>query len=191
MILVAGLGNPGSRYAETRHNIGFIVVERVVARAGGTPWRPRFSGLISELTLAGERALVLEPQTFMNRSGEAVRAAAAFYKIQPREVLVVHDELDLPFGTVRLKLGGGEAGHNGLRSVTEQLGTRDYVRLRVGIGKPPPGFRGDGADFVLQAFAPAERASVDDLVERASSAVALFAERGLEHAMNVTHRRES
>lgn len=191
MILIVGLGNPGGRYAETRHNIGFIVVERIVARASATPWRQRFSGLVSELELGGQRALALEPQTFMNRSGESVRAAASFYKIPPRDILVIHDELDLPFGTVRLKLGGGEAGHNGLRSITEQLGTRDYVRLRVGIGKPPAGFRGDGADFVLQAFAPAERASLDELVERASSAVALLAERGLEHAMNVTHRRES
>lgn len=191
MILIVGLGNPGSRYAETRHNIGFVVVERIVSRACGTPWKQRFSGLVSELELGGQRALALEPQTFMNRSGESVRSAASFYKIAPRDILVIHDELDLPFGTVRLKLGGGEAGHNGLRSVTEQLGTRDYVRVRVGIGKPPPGFRGDGADFVLQAFAPAERASLDDLVDRAGSAVALLAERGLEHAMNVTHRRES
>jgi len=104
-------------------------------------------------------------------------------------VVVVHDELDLPFGVIRLKLGGGEAGHNGLRSVTAELGTKDYVRLRVGVGKPPAGFRGGGAEFVLQAFAPAERAELDGIVGQAANAVELVLDQGLEHAMNVTNRR--
>jgi PTH1 family peptidyl-tRNA hydrolase len=127
----------------------------------------------------------------MNESGRSVRAAAVFYKIEPRSVLVVHDELDLPFGVVRLKIGGGEAGHNGVRSVSEHLGTRDYARLRLGVGKPPAGYWGDGADFVLEAFAPAEKVELGKFVEQASNAVELVVGKGLEHAMNVTNRRAS
>jgi PTH1 family peptidyl-tRNA hydrolase len=191
VILVAGLGNPGKRYAETRHNVGFKVVERVVERAGGGSWKKKFSGLVTEIEIAGQRIMAVEPATYMNESGECVARAATFYKIPPKDVVVVHDELDLPFGVLRLKLGGGEAGHNGLKSVTERLGTRDYVRLRIGVGKPPAGFSGTGADFVLQAFAPTERAKVVDIVDQAADAVALFVGRGLEQAMNVTNRRES
>jgi peptidyl-tRNA hydrolase, PTH1 family len=121
----------------------------------------------------------------------SVLAAAGFYKVPPADVLVVHDELDLAFVDVRLKKGGGEAGHNGLKSVSQHLGTKEYVRLRLGVGKPPPGFQGSGADFVLEGFAPAERAQIGDFVNRAADAVALFVERGLEHAMNVTNRRPS
>lgn len=191
MILVAGLGNPGKRYAETRHNIGFKVVERVVERAGGGPWKKKFSGLVTEIEIEKTRVLAVEPATYMNESGECVSGAATFYKIPPKDVVVIHDELDLPFGVLRLKLGGGEAGHNGLKSVTERLGTRDYVRLRIGVGKPPAGFSGTGADYVLQAFAPAERARLGDIVDQAADAVALFVGRGLEQAMNVTNRRAS
>jgi len=191
VILLVGLGNPGPRYEGTRHNVGFAVADRAAARFGGSPFREKFSGLFAELALPGQRAFVLKPTTYMNDSGTAVGAAVTFYKILPRDVVVAHDELDLPLGTVRLKLGGGEAGHNGLRSISAHLGTRDYVRLRIGIGKPPPGFRGSGADFVLQAFAPAEKGLLGDIVDRAVDAVALVAERGLDHAMNVTHRSAS
>jgi PTH1 family peptidyl-tRNA hydrolase len=191
VILLVGLGNPGKRYAETRHNLGFKVLDRIVERAGGASYREKFSGLVADVELAGERALALKPQTYMNESGRSVGAAATFYKVLARDIVVIHDELDLPFGTVRLKLGGGAAGNNGIKSVSEHLGTPDYVRVRVGIGKPPPGFRGSGADFVLEGFALAERAELGGLVEQASDAVALLAERGLEHAMNVTNRRTS
>ncbi len=191
MIVVAGLGNPGKRYADTRHNIGFHVVTRVVERAGGGAWRKKFSGVITEVEIHSQRVLALMPSTYMNESGESVGGAASFYKVVAKDVLVVHDELDLPFGVLRLKIGGGEAGHNGLKSVTERLGTRDYVRLRVGVGKPPVGFSGTGADYVLQAFAPAERARLGDIVDQAADAVELFVDRGLEQAMNVTNRRES
>jgi PTH1 family peptidyl-tRNA hydrolase len=192
-LLVAGLGNPGKRYADTRHNLGYKIVERVVERAGGSPdvWKKKFSGLFTEIEIERERVLALEPTTYMNESGGSVAAAASFYKISAKDVLVIHDELDLPFGVVRLKIGGGEAGHNGLKSVTERLGTRDYVRLRIGVGKPPAAFSGTGADYVLQAFAPAERARLGDIVDQGADAVALFVGRGLEHAMNVTNRRAS
>lgn len=188
MILVVGLGNPGAKYADTRHNVGFIVVERLVSAAGGQ-WREKFNGRFSQLELWGTRLVVLEPLTYMNESGRSVQPAAAFFKIEPASVLVVHDELDLPFGELRLKQGGGDAGHRGLKSVSGQLGTPEYARLRVGIDRPPADFRGSQADYVLQAFAPAERAGLDDLIDRAVDAVRLVVERGLASAMNVTNQR--
>jgi PTH1 family peptidyl-tRNA hydrolase len=191
VILLVGLGNPGKRYAETRHNVGFRVVERVVERAGAGPWREKFSGHLAEFELEGQRVSALKPQTYMNESGRSVGAAVTFHKLTPGQVVVVHDEMDLPFGVVRLKKGGGEAGNNGLRSISQHLGTRDYVRVRVGIGKPPPDFRGDGAAFVLEGFAPAERARLGEIVELASDTVGLVVGRGLDHAMNVTNRRAS
>ncbi|HEX7671874.1 MAG TPA: aminoacyl-tRNA hydrolase, partial [Polyangiaceae bacterium] len=178
------------RYAETRHNLGFQVVEHLSGKSGAA-WREKFSGKFANVELEGNQVGLLEPQTFMNDSGRSVGAAVSFFKLEPGQVLVVHDELDLPFGVLRLKVGGGEAGNNGLKSVSQHLGTKDYVRLRVGIGKPPPGFNGSGADFVLQAFAPDERAVLGDLVVQASDAVALFVGKGLDHAMNVTNRRSS
>jgi PTH1 family peptidyl-tRNA hydrolase len=189
-MLIVGLGNPGPEYAATRHNVGFLVVDRLLERATGGGWQRKFSGDFSQVELGGRRLYLLKPQTFMNRSGRAVGAAASFYKVPPTDVLVVHDELDVPFATQRLKRGGGEAGHNGLRSVTEGLGSKDYVRLRFGVGKPGPEFRGSGADFVLQGFAPTERATLDDLVERAADAVALVVDRGVDEAMNAINRRE-
>ena len=191
MILVVGLGNPGKAYAHTRHNLGWEVVDRVVSRAGGGAYRDKFSGTFTEVAVQGERVGVLKPGTYMNESGRSVVAATGFFKLEPKDVLVVHDELDLEFGDVRFKKGGGEAGHNGVRSVSQHLGTKDFVRLRLGVGKPPAGFRGSGADFVLEGFAAAERARLGDIVEQAAEAVELFVGRGLEHSMNVTNRRKN
>ncbi len=191
MILVVGLGNPGKAYAHTRHNLGWEVVDRVVSRAGGGAFRDKFSGAFTDVAVQGERVGVLKPVTYMNESGRSVVAATGFFKLEPKDVLVVHDELDLEFGDVRFKKGGGEAGHNGVRSVSQHLGTKDFVRLRLGVGKPPAGFRGSGADFVLEGFAAAERARLGDIVEQAAEAVELFVGRGLEHSMNVTNRRKN
>lgn len=188
MILVVGLGNPGRRYEETRHNVGFMVAERVVNRAGGS-WREKFRGRFAQIEVGSERVAVLEPHTYMNESGGSVRPAATFFKVPPTGLLVVHDELDLPFGQIRLKEGGGDAGHKGLKSITSHLGSPDYMRLRIGIGRPPPGFRGDAADYVLQAFASAERAELEDVVDRAADVVVLVVERGIAAAMNVTNQR--
>lgn len=190
MLLVVGLGNPGKKYAATRHNVGFNVVEALAARHGGTPWRERYRGLVSEAVLPGQRAVLLEPQTYMNLSGESVALAVGYYKLQASDVVVVHDELDVPLGEVRLKVGGGEAGHNGLKSVSRHLGARDYLRLRVGIGRPPKDFRGDISDFVLQAFAPDEGGVISDVIDRACTAIAQIAERGVDFAMNETNRRK-
>lgn len=184
--LVVGLGNPTVRYQATRHNVGFRVADALL---GNEPTSERFDGVLGKVNQAGATAVVLKPMTYMNASGKSVRPALAFYKIEPARVIVVHDELDVPFGQVRLKFGGGEAGHNGLRSISQELGTKDYVRLRVGIGRPPKEFLGQIADFVLQAFPPAEEALVGDLVQKACSAIRLVLERGFDSAMNDVNRR--
>ncbi len=187
MILLVGLGNPGPRYEATRHNIGFVVAGEVAS--GGVSWSERFRGQFGLLRVGEERVGVLRPQTYMNRSGESVRAACEFYKISRPDVLVIHDELDVPFGDVRLKLGGGEAGHNGLRSVSQHLGGKDYHRLRIGIGRPPPDFSGGVADFVLQAFAPAEAGLLEDIRHRGAKAAEQFISLGSQAAMNEVNRR--
>ncbi len=135
ILIIAGLGNPGQRYARNRHNIGFMAVEAIARAARATPWRSRFQGYACEATIGGEKALLLLPQTYMNESGRAIGEAARFFKVAPADVVVFHDELDLAPAKLRVKLGGGNAGHNGLRSITAHCGN-DYRRVRMGIGHP-------------------------------------------------------
>ena len=189
MFLVVGLGNPGARYQATRHNAGFMVVDELASRAGAS-FRAKFSGEVAEIDLASARALLLKPSTFMNRSGESVQAAAAFYKIPLDSVLVVHDELDVAFGQQRLKQGGGDAGHNGLKSVSSHLGNPGYLRLRFGIGRPPVEFGGTPADFVLEAFASAEKVVLPELLKSAADTVGLIVSRGFAAAMNQVNQRK-
>lgn len=189
-MLLVGLGNPGPRYRDTRHNVGFMVVDRFVEAHGGVPWREKYQGELADVSVSGERLWVLKPQTYMNRSGQSVGALAHFYKIAPADVLVVHDELDLPWGRIQLKQGGGDAGHNGLRSVTSGLGSKDYVRLRIGIGRPGPDFSGKGSDYVLQAFAPEEQTLLPEVIRQASDAVSDVLSNGLSAAMNRVNRRD-
>jgi PTH1 family peptidyl-tRNA hydrolase len=186
--LVAGLGNPGPKYAETRHNLGFRVVDALAAKVGAPPFRDKFHGLFALADVGGTQVGLLKPMTFMNLSGRSVQAAQAFYKVALDELVVAHDELDLPFGQIRLKVGGGEAGHNGLRSISGAIGP-DYIRLRIGVGRPPPEFRGRGADFVLEALAPAERAEIETVIGRAVEVVLLVIGSGLSRAMNQTNQR--
>jgi PTH1 family peptidyl-tRNA hydrolase len=189
MILVVGLGNPGREHAQNRHNVGFMAVDELARRVGAEPFRDRFSGAWAKAEIAGEPAFLLEPRTYMNASGESVQPAMAFFKIAPSELVVVHDELDLPFGEVRLKHGGGHAGHNGLRSILERVGTGDFGRVRVGIGRPPPGFQGEVASFVLSGFAPDERAALPDLVKKAGDSILDIARRGFAAAMKDCNTR--
>lgn len=191
MILVAGLGNPGPRYEATRHNVGFRVVDRWVERHGGASWRDKFEGQLATVDCkSGERVLVLKPMTFMNLSGHCVRAATSFFKIDPVNLLVVHDELDLPFGEYRLKQGGGAAGHNGVSSIIEQLGTDGFGRLRFGIGRAPADFVGSAADFVLESFPLADRAQLTELIDTSSKVLDQVVNDGLSTAMNKSNRRK-
>jgi PTH1 family peptidyl-tRNA hydrolase len=189
-VLVVGLGNPGRAYAAHRHNVGFMVVDQLAARLRADAFRDKFSGELARAEIAGEPVLLLKPMTYMNESGRSVQPALAFFKAELDELLVVHDELDLPFGTLRLKHGGGHAGHNGLRSIVGALGTGDFGRLRVGIGRPPPGFRGEVADFVLSRFDAIEAAQLPDLLQRAVETVLEVASRGFRAAMNARNTRE-
>jgi len=161
MLLLVGLGNPGARYAGNRHNVGFLAVQEIAKRHGLGPWRRRFAGVACEGPLGGVRTLLLLPGTFMNESGRAVAEAAHFYKISPAEITVFHDEIDLPPGKVRVKIGGGIAGHNGLRSISEHIGN-DYRRVRIGVGHP--GDKDLVQHYVLSDFAKSDRGWVDALV---------------------------
>lgn len=161
MILLVGLGNPGAKYERNRHNVGFMAVDRIAADHGFTPWRARFQGQAAEGRLGDTRTVLLKPGTFMNLSGQSVGEAMRYLKLDPAQVLVLHDELDLAPGKVRLKLGGGHAGHNGLRSIHQHIGDA-YRRLRIGIGHP--GHKDRVAGYVLSDFAKAEEAGLDDLL---------------------------
>jgi len=187
VFLVVGLGNPGQRYAATRHNIGFAALDQL---AQGVDWRQKFQGEFAPIELAGSKLTLLKPLTFMNESGQSVGPAAKFFKVEPRDIIVVHDELDLPLGTVRIKLGGGDAGHNGLRSLRAHLSTGEFIRIRLGIGRPPPTFRGDIADYVLQGFPLADEEAANLMVEEAAAAVRLIVVSGLPPAMNTVNQRK-
>jgi PTH1 family peptidyl-tRNA hydrolase len=188
MFLVAGLGNPGREHEGDRHNVGFVVVDAIAARAGAD-FRSKHQGLVARASLRARDVVLLKPQTYMNRSGESVQAAAAFFKVAPGDVVVVHDEIDLPWGEVRLKLGGGHAGHNGLRDIVERLGSPDFVRVRVGVGRPASGAgsnRGASA-WVLSGFDAVQRAELPGVVDRAVDAVERIVEAGVASAMNVVN----
>jgi PTH1 family peptidyl-tRNA hydrolase len=184
--LVVGLGNPGPDYAETRHNIGVRVVELLAARAGGGRFSKHKSNAdVLEGRLAGRRVILAVPRTYMNVSGGPVAGLLRYYGVTPADLLVVHDDLDLGFGVVRLKQGGGEGGHNGLRSISGAIGTKDYLRVRFGIGRPPG--RQDPADFVLKRFAGAERTELEFAVDLAADAAEALLADGLEPAQNRFH----
>lgn len=184
--LVVGLGNSGPEYERTRHNIGFLVADVLAQRVGGRFAVHKKSGAdLLQARLDGRQVLIAKPRSFMNLSGRPVAALAKFFSVPPTEVIVVHDELDLPFGQVRLKRGGGEGGHNGLRSVSSALTTKDYLRTRIGIGRPPG--RQDPADYVLKPFSSVERKEVPVIVEQAADAVELLLRVGLEPAQNQLH----
>jgi peptidyl-tRNA hydrolase, PTH1 family len=185
--LVVGLGNPGEGYARTRHNVGFLVADRL-ARALGAEWTVRkFASELAEGRAGREKVWIMKPQTYMNRSGEAVGPALRFWKLGLEDLVVVHDEIELEPFRVQLKIGGGDSGHNGVKSVNAHAGGRDYARVRVGVGRPPPMI--DPADYVLGRFKKAEEAEVDACVERATEAARLCVELGAAKAMNQVNRR--
>ena len=178
--LVVGLGNPGPRYRDTRHNLGRRAVELIADELGGS-WRSRWNGRVSELRDSDQRLALLVPETFMNESGRSVAPALRFYKLPPERLVVVHDELDLELGDVRAKRGGGLAGHNGLRSLAEAIGTQDFLRVRIGIGRPERGDRRPVADWVLQPFPPGT--DVDRLVRDGADCALSVLRDGVDVAM--------
>ena len=178
-LLVAGLGNPGREYAATRHNVGFMVCDELARRHDGK-FRAKFSGELAEVRIDGQKVALLKPLTYMNESGRSVAAAARFFKVEPGALLVVHDEADLELGRLQARLGGGLAGHNGLRSVAGQLGTPEFARLRIGVGRPERGDPRPVADFVLSPFTA--DTDVDALVARAADAVETIVRDGLDEA---------
>ncbi|MFI7550670.1 aminoacyl-tRNA hydrolase [Micromonospora sediminimaris] len=186
--LVVGLGNPGREYAGNRHNVGFMVADLLAGRLAGKFGRHRRAvAEVAEgrLGLGGPKLVLAKPLTYMNLSGGPVASLAQFYKVSPGRVIAVHDELDIGYGQVRVKCGGGEGGHNGLRSMSKSLGTKDYVRVRFGIGRPPG--RQDPADYVLSDFGTAERKELDFLVDRAADVVESVVSRGVEPTQNLYH----
>jgi peptidyl-tRNA hydrolase, PTH1 family len=178
-LLVAGLGNPGREYERTRHNVGWLVADELARRHGGS-FRSKFSGRIAETRVDDLRIALLKPETYMNESGRSVGAAARFYKVPPASTLLVHDDVDLEEGRLQARLGGGLAGHNGLRSIAQHLGTNDFLRLRIGVGRPGRGDPRSVADYVLSPFDP--HVDVDELVARAADAVEVLATEGLPAA---------
>src|SRR3954453_22982938 len=178
-LLVVGLGNPGREHERDRHNVGWMVADELAGRRDGS-WRSKFSGQLAEVPLDGVRLGLLKPETYMNDSGRSVSAAARFFKVEPGSLLVVHDDVDLEPGRLQAKAGGGLAGHNGLRSLAQALGTQDFLRLRVGVGRPGRGDRRSVADYVLSGFAPEDDAEA--LVSSAADAVETIARDGVEVA---------
>ncbi|MFY1619246.1 aminoacyl-tRNA hydrolase [Micromonospora sp. WMMD736] len=186
--LVVGLGNPGREYAGNRHNVGFMVAELLAGRVGARFGRhKRAVAEVAEgrLGFGGPKLVLAKPLTYMNLSGGPVAALSQFYKVPPAQVIAVHDELDIDFGQVRIKFGGGEGGHNGLRSMSKSLGTKDYARVRFGVGRPPG--RQDPADFVLSDFGAVERKELDFLVDRAADVVESVIVKGVEPTQNLYH----
>lgn len=190
MKIVCGLGNPGREYERHRHNIGFRVVEQLADRARAAFDRQKFDAEIAQGSLGKEKVLFLKPQTFMNLSGKSVAGAAGFFKVPPGDILVVHDELDLPFGRLQLKAGGGAGGHNGLRSIQQLLGTDAYVRLRFGIDKPQgPNAKERVVGHVLSGFSAEEERALDERVRTAADAAEAWLTDGLASAMNRFNRK--
>jgi PTH1 family peptidyl-tRNA hydrolase len=180
-LLVAGLGNPGRDYERTRHNAGWLVLDELARRHGGS-WRSKFSGSLAEARVDGARVALLKPETYMNESGRSVAGAARFFKVPAAALLVVHDDVDLEPGRLQARQGGGLAGHNGLRSLAQHLGTQDFLRLRIGVGRPGRGDPRSVSDWVLAPFAPEE--DLEALISRSADAVETIVREGLETAQS-------
>lgn len=184
--IIAGLGNPGPTYQWTRHNAGFLFLDRLASSENAEITRKSFSGLTGEWSYAGHRLILLKPLTFMNLSGKAVMQALQFYKLPTSQLIVIHDELDLPYGTVRFKQGGGHGGHNGLRSITEQLGKNDFIRLRIGIGKSA---HGDTTGHVLGNIPPAQMEYLSRILDGGINMLKMMLDEGISKAMSLNNNK--
>lgn len=187
MKLIVGLGNPGREYANTRHNVGFAIVlsfKFQVSGFSGWQFNKKFNAEISEEKIDGKKIILLRPMTFMNESGRAVAAAARFYKIKPADILIIHDDIDLPLGKIRIKQGGSSGGHRGVESIIAALGSENFARLKIGVTPEARPKNFDAAKFVLKKFAKTEEKTVDDIIKKATDAVALIIDKSLPRAMN-------
>jgi PTH1 family peptidyl-tRNA hydrolase len=189
MHLVVGLGNPGKRYALTRHNAGFMAVDILSSCTGADCSRSQFGALVDRTDVSSNPVVLAKPQSFMNRSGQPVASLKGYYKVDAEQVVVVHDELDLPFGTVKVKLGGGHGGHNGLRDIMKHFSGKDFVRVRIGVSRPPPGW--DVANYVLAPWSGDEQEQLQDVMRRAADAVEVIVSDGAKSAMNQINQRRS
>jgi len=180
--LIVGLGNPGREYKDNRHNVGFMLVDRLMVRFDARMSRLQAKALVASLTYEGKKLILAKPQTYMNLSGQSIQGLARFYKIPLENMIVAHDDLDLPFGTIRIRPGGGPGGQKGVASTIERLGSKDFPRLRIGIGRPPG--RMDPAGYVLQNFSKADLTLLSEILDRAADAVLTFVIDGLNPAMN-------
>ena len=187
MKIVIGLGNPGRKYERTRHNAGFMAVDEIASRLRFDLSAEKYHALVGKGRIDGEEALLAKPQTFMNESGRSVRAALRYTTAGVADLIVVHDELDLPLGTVRVKVGGGHGGHNGLRSIIDHLGSPEFIRVRVGVGRPAIGL--DPADYVLSTFLPGEQQTAAEAMAKAADAVQTIVRDGLTKAMNAFNKK--
>jgi peptidyl-tRNA hydrolase, PTH1 family len=185
--LIVGLGNPGPKYAGNRHNVGAMVIERMAGDGGASLRAHKAGALAAQVQIAGTKAIVATPTSYMNESGGPVAGLMRFFKVPLEQLIVIHDELDIDFATLRLKRGGGEGGHNGLRSISKSTGSKDYLRVRVGVGRPPG--RMDAATYVLKDFNATERKELDFLVPDAAEAAQLLMVRSLPDAQNIIHAR--
>ncbi|HZW83012.1 MAG TPA: aminoacyl-tRNA hydrolase [Candidatus Deferrimicrobium sp.] len=185
MKMLVGLGNPGGQYAATRHNVGFMAIEHI-AKSKGTPFKGKFQSELGEITLAEEKVILLKPQTFMNLSGRAVREAMNWYKLTHEDIVIIYDDMDLPFGKIRLREQGSPGGHNGIKSLIAELGTQNFPRVRVGIGRPPQAW--DPADYVLGNFSAQEHSELPQVLDNIQQAVLAILSQGFVKAMN-THNR--
>ena len=188
MKIIAGLGNPGDQYRMTRHNMGFLVLDALAGEAGIAVQKKKFEALLGDGRLGSHRVLLVKPQTFMNLSGQSVRQVVDFYQKTAEDLIVVHDDLDLPFGTVRIKVGGGDGGHKGIRSIMDHLGGGTFTRVRLGIGKPP--FKDDTEHYVLQTFPKADLETLAEVVRKACEAIREILDSGVRPAMNRFNTRE-
>lgn len=188
MKLIVGLGNPGKKYERTRHNLGFMVLDRLAEKHGVAIAKEKDQALVGEWHSGGEKVLLIKPQTFMNKSGDALARLVRYHPLEAEDLVVVHDDLDLPFGRLRIRQQGSAGGNRGMLSVLDALGDRPFVRLRIGIGRPPPGV--DPADFVLRAFTPEEKPRLAEIVARAADATEAILDRGARAAMETYNRAE-
>lgn len=188
MFIIAGLGNPGKEYENTRHNAGFMVLDALADKLGADISEKKHKGLCGKAVIGGEKVILIKPQTYMNSSGECLRAASDYYKVDPENVLVVYDDISLAPGQLRVRAKGSAGGHNGIKSIIAHLGTQEFPRVRVGVGEKPP--KMDLADYVLGHFSQGERTIMEDAVKEAADAVIEAVTEGIEHAMNDHNRKK-